>query len=568
MTFAIYGVLTGADITPLLYHGAWLANAQNIPALNVNYTFCESGTIKTKASVTKATCPCDINEKFFTHFSRSFGIFSCRLGLIEAKDADLLDTTDPVYRNAMLLDTTIGYFGIIIILFLIRLPLLITHRSYYDDDNDAAENYKYCSKCPQTKIPCFPIRYWMDIPNVTLKLTIGLHMGLTFASFSGVASFIGTGNIEALYLSIPLLLVVLLLPCFACYKSRKLVREGEHGGEDGIIYIETAKYEGWRDTDGAQAKTWRMSKLVNRWGALFFNLKEDRWYWNSYRMFFNLIEGAVIIGLPLTNDLRGLIIVIIYFIQWIFLLLQRPYRYWGMFLIEFIQMFHNVFLYMSSTLYITEGIFNAQSLISAETDGVEEMMMVLGSGMTCFHIVRVFYVGTNILNNAFWMSQHGDASNWDVECDDKRGIKSSEERRRNNDKESLNTHRNSAKTSWVMKRIDSKKTVTSNVSVAFSTGGNDNKKKMFTDDDDGNGLQMVNPMRRQQDKKKMFDEEESGAQKMVNHKAEKNEQTVQELPPPPTRKQSNWASAVDPNSGKVYYYNTVTHETRWTKPTA
>ena len=65
-------------------------------------------------------------------------------------------------------------------------------------------------------------------------------------------------------------------------------------------------------------------------------------------------------------------------------------------LIEFIQMFHNVFLYMSSTLYITDGIFNAQSLISAETDGVEEMMMVLGSGMTCLHIVRVFYVSTTI----------------------------------------------------------------------------------------------------------------------------------------------------------------------------
>ena len=31
MTFAIYGVITGVDITPLLYHGAWLANAQNIP---------------------------------------------------------------------------------------------------------------------------------------------------------------------------------------------------------------------------------------------------------------------------------------------------------------------------------------------------------------------------------------------------------------------------------------------------------------------------------------------------------------------------------------------------------
>ena len=88
-----------------------------------------------------------------------------------------------------------------------------------------------------------------------------------------------------------------------------------------------------------------------------------------------------------------------------------------------------------------------------------------------------------------------------------------------------------------------KKNVANKLSVAFNASGSDNKKKMFADDDDGDGLQMVNPMQQQQEKKKMS----------------------------PKRKtpviQSNWASAVDPNSGKLYYYNTETHETRWTKPT-
>ena len=79
------------------------------------------------------------------------------------------------------------------------------------------------------------------------------------------------------------------------------------------------------------AKTWRMSKQVNRWGALFFNLKEKRWYWNAYRMIFNLVEGAIIIGLPpiqrsARDDHRHRLLM-----QWIFLLVQRPYRYWGCF---------------------------------------------------------------------------------------------------------------------------------------------------------------------------------------------------------------------------------------------
>ena len=570
MAFAIYGVITGVDITPLLYHGAWLANAQNIPALNVNYTFCQSGTVKTKNSVTKATCPCDLSEKFFTHYSREYGIFACRFGLAEAKGADKLDTADPTYRNAMLLDTTIGYFSLVIVLLILRLPFLIMYRNHYGDDIDAAADYKYCGKCPQNKIPCFPIRYWMDIPNVTLKLTIGLHMGLTFAAFSGVAAYFDTGDLIGLLIAIPLLIVVLFLPCFACYKSKQLIREGENGGEYGVMYVETTKYEGWRDTDGAHAKTWRMSKLVNRWGALFFNLKEDRWYWNSYRMFFNLLEGMIIIGLPLTNDLRGLIIVVVYFIQWIFLLLQRPYRYWGMFLIEFIQMFHNVFLYMSSTLYITEGLFNAQSLISAETDGVEEMMMVLGSGMTCFHIIRVFYVGTNLVNQAFWKSQHGDAENWDTECDDKRVTKRTTREQENVAHKRLNANRGSADGSWTMKKINSKPDVRK-ASVALTTGANNNKKKkMFDgDDDDDEGISMVNPMRNNNIKKKKQslkpDTDDEIGTSVVNPM-----QISQLAPPKEKRKNStipsNWASAVDPNSGNTYYYNKETHETRWTKP--
>ena len=287
--FAFYGLIGGADITPLLYHGAWLANAQNIPALDVNYTFCATGEVKTKASVTKASCPCDLDEKFFTHFSRNFGVFSCRFGFAGAKDIENLDTVEPSYVEGMLMDTTIGYVAVVLILLLLRLPFLFMTRKHYEDDIDAAGNYKYCGKCPQNKLPMYPVRYWLEVPNVTLKLTIGIHMGLTFTSFSGIALYNTTGDSKILLFALPLLLFVLLLPIFACYKTRKLINAGANGEVGGVVYVEATRYEGWRDTDVRDAKTWRMSKQVNRWG-LFFNLKEKRWYWNAYRMIFNLVE--------------------------------------------------------------------------------------------------------------------------------------------------------------------------------------------------------------------------------------------------------------------------------------
>ena len=127
--FAFYGLIGGADITPLLYHGAWLANAQNIPALDVNYTFCATGEVKTKASVTKASCPCDLDEKFFTHFSRNFGVFSCRFGFAGAKDIENLDTVEPSYVEGMLMDTTIGYVAVVLIFVIVAVAI-----SLYDEE--------------------------------------------------------------------------------------------------------------------------------------------------------------------------------------------------------------------------------------------------------------------------------------------------------------------------------------------------------------------------------------------------------------------------------------------------
>ena len=146
-------------------------------------------------------------------------------------------------------------------------------RKHYEDDIDAAGNYKYCGKCPQNKLPMYPVRYWLEVPNVTLKLTIGIHMGLTFTSFSGIALYNTTKDSKILLFALPLLVIVLLLPLFACYKTRKLVNAGANGELGGVAYVEANKYEGWRDTMCAMQKHGECLTGQSM-GGLFFNLKK------------------------------------------------------------------------------------------------------------------------------------------------------------------------------------------------------------------------------------------------------------------------------------------------------
>ena len=110
------------------------------------------------------------------------------------------------------------------------------------------------------------------------------------------------------------------------------------------MYVSTNKYSGWRDSDGRNtSKTWRMSRNVNSYGAFFSNLKKNRWWYTSYRLIFNLVEAAVVLGIPLRNDYRSAIVVGLYFAQAIIFLLLRPYRDGNVSLFEMLQMFHNVF---------------------------------------------------------------------------------------------------------------------------------------------------------------------------------------------------------------------------------
>merc|ERR1712146_435286 len=124
---------------------------------------------------------------------------------------------------------------------------------------------------------------------------------------------------------------------------------------------------------------------------------------------------------------------------------------------------------------------------------------------------------------------------WDVECDDKR----SQTTTNNKDKierSRLNQIRASAGDSWKMKRIEPRH------ESAKQT------KTLLKGDDSATGVAMVNPM----------------------VKSSPKNVSSANTPGQPKRKSTalpaDWASAIDPNSGKVYYYNKHTHETRWTKP--
>merc|ERR1711871_1564888 len=88
--------------------------------------------------------------------------------------------------QANALDTAVGVGIVLVSIVLARLPGLIITRNYYKDGTDEASNYGAWSKCPQNRIPCLPVRYWMDFPNVSLKLMICVHVGLALTAAGGL----------------------------------------------------------------------------------------------------------------------------------------------------------------------------------------------------------------------------------------------------------------------------------------------------------------------------------------------------------------------------------------------
>ena len=548
--FAGFGFLAGTDLYPLLYHGAWIANAQFVPSLDVDYKHCQSSLFDANdKKATKTSCPCTLEEKFFTKWSRYFAPFTCRFGIIPPKDG-VVEPRDPEYMQANALDITVGVALIIAVIVLVRLPAFLFTRNHYKNDEDEASNYGIWSKCPQNKIPCFPVRFWMDFPNLTLKLLVCLHIGLAMSAFS---AFEGDNIVGAAVLSV----VCIGLPIFSFLKVRNLVN-------GGVAYIDASKYQGWRDVNSRNSyKTWRQSVLVNRYGAMFKTLKSKRWWWTSYRMFFNLLEALIILGIPMANDLRGAIVVLLYFIQALVLLLVRPYLSAITWSLELIQLFHNVFIYMASTLYNHDSaIFNAQDIMQVQTDGVEQMMIVLGSGMTVIHIVFVFFLSANTFYSSFMHCQKGgDSAEWDIECNDKRsGTRTLGDSGPVLSRAQINQRKTGSAGSWIMKKVESAP-VLEHSQEELGTGAHANPLR----------AKIAAKRAAALEKQKKVEMTEAAVNLEVAVKEEEPgpeaEPAAEPAAPGLAPLPEGWGEAADPGTGNVYYYNTVTHETQWERPT-
>lgn len=540
---AAFGLVSGVDITPMLYHGAWLANAKFVPALEVNYTFCQQPVPPkgTEEAATKASCPCDSKEKFYTAWSNSFAYFTCRFGILSG--ITYSEARDAKYLNANAMDVIVGFGAVVVFLGIVTSAMTLVTWNYYRDGKDSAKSYGRCGKCPQNKIPCLPARYWMNFPGLIFQFCVAVHVGIAMTAFSafGANDMIFAIALSSIAIGLPL--ATLVITC-------KIVRK-----DASVMYVSTNKYSGWRDSDGrSTTKTWRMSRIVNRYGAFFSNLKQNRWWYTSYRLIFNLIEAAVVLGIPLRNDFRSAIVVGLYFTQAIIFLVLRPYRDGIITLFEMLQMFHNVFVYMSSTLYIQGGIFNAQDILSVETDGIEQMMMTLGSVMCVLHMLRVFALGVMHLTTSFMVCQTGlaDRPEWDRECMDKVVVTSSEPNVTSTRLGLRAAGSHVIEDEWVMKK--SQPSLTKDQAKQSESVQSTQRKN-------SPGAELVthsNPLRRKLEERKK--------QESMKTIVEQTPKAAEPNPEPSLP--SGWEQAVDPGSNMPYYYNSKENKTQWERPTA
>lgn len=570
----VLGVLAGVDVYPLMYHGAWLANAQFVPSLNVNYTFCTIPAEENKeAQASKTSCPCSLEEKFYTFWTRSFSPFTCRFSVFKPDEG--VEPQSETYKGINAFDVMCGFVGVCVVLVVYQIPNLFRTRNYYKDANDSAERYGRCGKCPQNKIPCMPFRYWAEFPNLLLNLLVGVHIGLSMSALSSlgaIRSALETGDILSFVGTVVLCVITVFAPILSLVTVCCLVKVKQRVG-----FSSKPKYLGWRDREGRVLKTWRQSERVNRYGALFARLKENRFWWVSYRMIFNLVEAAVILIVPFGNDIRSLIIVGIYFLQAIFLLLMRPYRSALTTSMEMLQMFHNVFVYMASTLYNADSeIFNAQSLLKVDTDGVEEMMMALGSGMTVIHTLVVFSLALGTFWSSFKVCQKGDPAvpEWDVECRDKKLAANSKEQ----DTKTVENIHAVNEESWTMKRVVSKPAVAASntkevhmitrnnplrqkvedakIAAKTPASGKPNAVKesnMTVETSDRNAKQ--NPLKAKLEAKRRAEANSEGKTKKAEGAGEVAKDPM-----------DGWTEMQDPASGRSYYHNNKTGEVTWDKP--
>ena len=597
--FALIGLASGVDISDMLYHGQFIAFAVQLKGLDVNFTACAEGATGNSA---KATCPKNQNEKVYTRWASYFNVFGLNLDILP-HEQDAFGNNDVFAADVRLsraVGTIVGILLLLAVLTGIQVLLFKATETEEEDYDKALEDAyatkditdlddepkhkgsaeklrdiqnvraKTCvcmkrdwhinEKWPQIILPMFPIRYWFNYPYVQLKIWITFHFSLCCAALAGIGSNGGgamaVGWIMLIFFCAPLPPLIYkitekyLTPEDEEDSNTSLIRYVKSDLED-IVYSITGGNT-YRDVDWENAKRrkphyvkpWRKSPLVNKFGPSFWHIKDKRKYWIPGILVFNFLEAAFLTGAVTRGrssidgqeaslpDVVTILCALFYLFKFFTILIMRPHHKLGNTVISLLQCFHNLIIVMVTVIYVRGGVFNTQDIFKIETDGIEEMLVIASSVGCVVHILYMFmkcaFVWSRAYSSLSW-------EKWDEETDD---------HRRNNVKSGTSSG-DSQSSFHGLTRQNSK--------VELPPMLRDLQQKNQSKPVESIPPPMQgNPMQR---KKKKQPEKEIVAEKA-------------EAPPTMTDLPEGWAPVSDPATGKTYYFNSITQETSWEKPTS
>jgi hypothetical protein len=606
------GLIAGVDIADFLHHGQFIAYATQLKGLDVNFTACSEGVV---GSQSQAKCPTNQNEKVFTRWSYWFNLYGLSFDLLPY-EKDEYGNADPFaadVRMSRLVGTLIGVVCVVLVLTgiqVVAFKMTETEEKDYDDalyaaynpkkkDDDAEENGhrrrqtlreignvmpKRCfGKCsqniPQVSMPCFPVRYWFNWPNVQLKIYLTFHFSICCGAMAAISS--GSGAGPGLGYTV-LFLICVPAPFITFYITRKHLEPEADSNSDEVEVkyrkdVETYKLVGgvaYRDVDyttdtrgsAHYVKPWRKSMLVAKFSAPYYNLKFKRRHWTTARLILNFVEAGILTGVVPAGrasvdgfqasrpDFVTIAAVLFYIIDFFVVMTVRPHYRCGRTVMGMLQCFHNLLLCMASVLYVNDGVMNTQDLLKIETDGVELMLCIVASVGCVTWMLFIMIESFQVFSRVYTQVKSGKL--WDTETD---------EHRRNNIKGSSSLGDSSFS------------------ALADRSGGSN-----------GGGLPPMlaflnsgsNPMNKDTDKKKDVPNKEKHVKPKEEKPKEDNKSVamtpVKKVEPETTKPSTStttattsdgdlpagWAPVKDPTTGRTYYYNATTRETSWTKPGA
>ena len=630
IAFMGLGLTAGVDISEFLRHGQFLAFAAQLKGLDVNFTACAGGVTGAQAQATCPTRQEEKVFTRWSSWFNIYGLNFALLP-VQKDEQGFSDPFNVDVRLSRAVGTMVCFVGLMLVLTGIQalaLKLSETEEEDYDKALDEAYNggggndkedgvskhghkkrkslnkisnvgrKRLCFKpsYPQVTLPCFPVRYWFNRPYVQLKVWAAFHFSLTCAAFSLLGGYglqttcdfdneinkfkkhcdvLAANSAAAAVGWIMLIIFCVPLPIITYYIVHKYLDPDEDDEEvlvrfdkDDELYKGVGG-KGYRDVDTAArgkshyVKTWRKSELVNKFGAPYFHLKFKRRHYATLRLLLNFVEAGIITGVmpggrqsidghdASRGDLVSIAASSFYLIEFGGILIARPHFNCGHTVFGMLGRFHNILIVMASVLYLTDGIFNTQDILSIETDGVELMLCVAASVGVVFWILWMFMQTTIVWTRAYNQVSSGEA--WDKETDNYR-------RNHIQGKASMGSSAFSALTDRGSSDSSSLPPMLRMLQMKKAPVVADEKPDMGA-----SNPMRSNPMPKKSptpavEKKPTPAPEEEAPTPAADTPAAATPGAA-ELPP-------GWQAVVDPTSGRTYYINSSTRETKWDMPKA